>query len=109
MRSDFESLEDMLDYVIEQQYTEQDITHDNSAIYCPDHNAPTIVRNALFCDNPKVSYEDLIHNLMLWDLFQEIAQPEFEFADTSMDNKRAIIKAMDAAYNLGWNDSKKHG
>jgi hypothetical protein len=107
MKSDFDSIDEMLDYIIEKQYTEKDIIYDNSAVYCPDHNEPKIVRNAFFCENPKAKYELLIHNMMLWNTFLKEAEPEREFADTSEDNKRAIIKAMDAAYSLGFNDAKR--
>lgn len=47
------------------------------------------------------------HEQDLWQLFIEVAQPEREFADTSEDNKQAIIKAMNAAYTKGWNDSMR--
>jgi hypothetical protein len=43
----------------------------------------------------------------LWDLFIEVAKPTKEFADTAEDNKEAIIKALDAVYTLGWNDSMR--
>lgn len=38
----------------------------------------------------------------LWEIFQEKAEPEQEFADTSADNKEAILKAMKAVYSLGF-------